>query len=77
MPKEDRTKKNITLTDLVLKLPSVVKDLPKILTAVYYNYSITPESEVSIGSLFLKTVKKYPNNTCLLYLDKKWTYFEY
>ena len=77
MPKEDRTKKNITLTDLVLKLPSVVKDLPKILTAVYYNYSITPESEVSIGSLFLKTVKKYPNNTCLLYLDKKWTYFEF
>jgi citronellyl-CoA synthetase len=77
MLKEERTRKNINLTDLVLKLPSVVKDLPKILTAVYYNYSITPESEVSIGALFLKTVKKYPNNTCILYLDKKWTYFEF
>lgn len=77
MSKQAIIKKNILLSDLVLKLPSVVKDLPKILTAVYYNYTITPESNVSIGDLFMKTVNKYPNNTCLLYLDQRWTYVEF
>ena len=67
----------VSLSELILKLPGAVKDLPKILTALYYNFTIQPQSEVSIGEIFNKTVSKYPNHTCILYRDKKWTYREF
>jgi citronellyl-CoA synthetase len=77
MSKKDASKKQIQITDLVTQLPKVVKDLPKILNALYYNYSITPETNISIGEVFLKTVRKFPNSTCIYYLDKSWTYDEF
>lgn len=77
MSKKDASKKQIQIIDLVTQLPKVVKDLPKILNALYYNYSITPETNISIGEVFLKTVRKFPNNTCIYYLDKSWTYDEF
>lgn len=77
MSKKDATKKQIQITDLVIQLPKVVKDLPKILNALYYNYSISPETNISIGEVFLKTVRKFPNNTCIYYLDKSYTYDEF
>ncbi len=67
----------VSLSELILKLPGAVKDLPKILTALYYNFTIQPQSVVSIGEIFNKTVSKYPNHTCILYRDKKWTYREF
>lgn len=77
MSKVNHAEKEVTLKDLVFKLPSVIKDLPKIVTALYYNYTITPDTNISIGDFFNKTVKKYPDNICLMYLDKKWTYTEF
>ncbi len=77
MSKVDQTKKVVSFPELFLKLPEVIKDLPKILTALFYNYTITPESNISIGEIFSKTVKKFPNNICIYYLDKKWTYKEF
>lgn len=70
-------KKTVTLPELVFNLPDVVRDLPKILTALYYNYSITPDSYVSVGDLFLKTVHKYPHRPCIYYQDESWTYAEF
>ncbi|MBK9327829.1 MAG: long-chain-acyl-CoA synthetase [Sphingobacteriales bacterium] len=67
----------VSLSDLILRLPGAVKDLPKILTALYYNFTINPQSEISIGEIFNKTVSRYPNHTCILYQDQKWTYREF
>lgn len=67
----------VSLSDLIFKLPGAVKDLPKILTALYYNFTINPQSEISIGEIFNKTVSRYPNRTCILYQDQKWTYREF
>jgi len=77
MSKTDHSKKTISLAEIIFKLPSVVKDLPKIANALFYNYSISPETNISIGDIFNKTVRKYPNNKCLYYLDKSWTYEEF
>jgi len=74
MPTAEQSKKTIGFEELIFKLPEVVKDLPKILNALYYNFTITPDSAVSIGEIFNKTVKKYPENVCLYYDDKSWTY---
>lgn len=70
-------KKQIGLIELMLKIPTVIKDLPKIGKAVLYNYTINPDSEVSIGELFEETVEKFPDRPCVYYLDRKWTYTEF
>lgn len=77
MSKSKQQKKVITLPELLIKMPTIVKDLPKIFNALFYNYSITPETNISIGEIFNKTVRKHPNNKCLYYLDKSWTYEEF
>lgn len=77
MSKVEQTKKVIRLTELIFKLPEVVKDLPKILNALFYNFSITPETNISVGEIFNKTVKQYPDNICLYYQDQRWTYGEF
>ena len=77
MSAAQQNKKTVSLPELVIKLPSVIKDLPKILNALYYNYTITPESYISIGEIFNKTVRKFPENKCMYHLDKSWTYLEF
>ncbi len=68
--------KKISIFDLAFSLPGVIKDLPKISTALYYNFTTNSETPISNGELFYKTVKKYPTNKCLYYQDKSWSYTE-
>lgn len=70
-------KRTISISELITHLPDVVKDLPRILTAVYYNFTVTPDSKISIAELWLKTVHKYPNRPCVFYKDKQWSYQEF
>ncbi|MEN9447293.1 MAG: hypothetical protein RJA25_583 [Bacteroidota bacterium] len=72
-----RDKRVVTIPEIITKLPAVVRALPKILTAVYYNFTISPSTKASITDLWLNTVNKYPNRPCVLYQDKKWTYQEF
>lgn len=72
-----RNKRTVSIPELITHLPGVVKDLPKILTALYYNFSITPASKVSVGELWLKSVQRYPNQPCIWYQDKRWNYREF
>lgn len=75
--KNDTSKKKVILADLLLNLPGVIKDLPKIATALYYNFTVNPDTTISIGDIFLKAVKKYPNHFCVYYEDQRWTYREF
>ena len=67
-------KKEITFSDIVTQLPKVITDLPKIATALYYNFTVKSNTEITFADLFQKTATKFPNNICIYYLDKKWTY---
>lgn len=72
-----RKKRIVTIPELITHLPAVVKDLPKILSGAYYNFTVSPSSKISMGDLWLRTVEKYPNRPCVFYQDKKWTYNEF
>ena len=74
MAKMSYNKTVVTLPELIFKAPGIVKDLPKILTALYYNFSIRPKTFISIGEIFNKTVQRYPERNCLYYKDEVWTY---
>lgn len=69
-----RNKTMISLPELMFKIPGVAKDLPKILTALYYNFTIRPETHISISDVFNKTVQRYPDRNCLYHQDDVWTY---
>lgn len=77
MAKSEVRKKQVGLFEIIGKLPSVIKDLPKIGKAVIYNFTTNVESEVSIGNIFEETVQKFPKQPCIYYLDRKWTYHEF
>ncbi|MCB0510984.1 MAG: AMP-binding protein, partial [Bacteroidetes bacterium] len=77
MAKSEARKKQVGLFEIIGKLPSVIKDLPKIGKAVIYNFTTNVESEVSIGNIFEETVQKFPKQPCIYYLDRKWTYQEF
>lgn len=70
-------KKEITFSDIITQLPKVITDLPKIATAIYYNFTVKSNTQLSFADLFQKTAQTYPNNICIYYLDKKWTYKEF
>lgn len=70
------SKKEVTLFDLVGKLPSLVLDTPKFLRALFINYTVYPDTKVSVGEYFEKTVRKFPDNKALLHKDRSWTYKE-
>ena len=70
----NQIKRRVTVFEIATKLPGLVKDLPKIVAALYYNFSITPSSEVSFGNFLRNAARRYPDNICILYQDKKWTY---
>ena len=74
---DDYRKKNINLPELLFKLPGITKDLPKILTALYYNYTVNPNTEISIGEIFNKTVRKYPDRPCIFYHRTTYTYQDF
>jgi citronellyl-CoA synthetase len=77
MAYKDYSNKVVTIPELISKLPAVTKDLPKILQALKYNYTVKPNTEISVGEVFNKTLKKYPNNKVLLYNNHSWTYKEF
>jgi len=77
MSKSDIRKKQVGLFEIIEKLPSVIKDLPKISKAAYYNFTTNVNTEVAIGEIFEETVRKFPNQPCVFYLDRKWTYQEF
>lgn len=77
MPQQDNAKKKVSLFELVSKLPGALKDLPQIMTALYYNFTVNKETAISIGEIFLKTCKKYPNRKVLYHQDSSWTYREF
>jgi citronellyl-CoA synthetase len=70
-------KNRINFFDLITQLPKAIPDLPKIATALYYNFTVNTASQISVVDIFDKTVKKYANNVCIYYLHKKWTYKEF
>jgi citronellyl-CoA synthetase len=70
-------KKRVNLFEIITKLPSVIKDLPKIGRAAYNNYVIRVDTEISIGEIFEQTVQQFPDRPCVYYLDRKWTYKEF
>ncbi|MCB9075766.1 MAG: AMP-binding protein, partial [Chitinophagales bacterium] len=77
MSKSEARKKQIGLFEIIGKVPSVIKDLPKIGKAAFYNFTTNVDSEVSIGAIFEETVQKFPEQICVYYLDRKWTYQEF
>lgn len=77
MAYKDYSNKLVTIPELITKLPAVTKDLPKILQALVYNYTTKPDTKISIGEVFDKTLKKYPNNKLILYREQSYTYREF
>lgn len=77
MSYKDYSKKLITIPEILFKLPAVTKDLPKILKAAYYNFTIKPDTAISISEIFDNTLRKLPNNKVLLFNGQSWTYREF
>lgn len=69
-------KKQVSLLELAASIPDVLKDWNKVAEALWYNYTTYPDTAVSIGDLFLKTVRKYPENVALLHKDRIYRYAE-
>ena len=77
MSQHSSRKNTVQFFELATKIPGLAKDLPKILTALYYNYTVNPTSDITIGQLFQKSVLKYPERPCVIYHDQEWTYREF
>lgn len=77
MGSQSLRQKNIYLWDLIPKIPELLWDAPKIVTAIVNNFTVSKNSKLSVGEIFAKTANSYPNNICIYYEDKKWTYREF
>jgi citronellyl-CoA synthetase len=67
----------ISVPQFLKALPGAYKRSPKALKAVWYLRTIKADTEISLTDIFLKTVKKYPDNRALCYNDNHWTYKEF
>lgn len=74
MSKLSPAKKNISLFEIISKLPGLTKDIPKFATALFYNYTIQPDTEISFGTFLRDAANRFPHHICLRYHHKTWTY---
>jgi citronellyl-CoA synthetase len=67
----------ITFPQFMAAMPAAMKRSSKSLEAIWLLRTIKADTEISLTDLFLKTVKKYPDNRVLCYNDNSWTYKEF
>ena len=80
MSKTISTKSNrkaISVMEFIGALPRFYLRVPKLFKAAMIVKGATNDKETSLTNFFLKSVKKFPNNTILYYYDKNWTYKEF
>lgn len=74
MAQTDRIKKEVYFSELLSRLPGVIKDLPKIFRALGINYTVTSDTKISIGEIYKTTLKKFPHRPVILSHNEQWTY---
>ncbi len=70
-------REEISFSQMMSAMPPILKRIPKVLQAIRYLRKFSSDTEISLGDIFLKTVKKYPNNKVLFYNENSWTYAEF
>ncbi len=77
MAAKSQRQKTIHLWNILPKIPALLWDVPKIATAIVNNFTVNKNSKISVGEVFAKAASRYPQNICIYYKDKKWTYLQF